>query len=171
LYSGRFDLLGQRNGRPIPRDEKTTKGIGPYWADQWALRNQFIGYVWACQQCGLDVQEVAVRGIAILVNDIKLVEHIQPYSAALIAKWHEQLRLDLWKIRRAWDAGYFDYNFADACTQYGSCAFMTPCGSATPESWLNNYEVRRWNPLLKNPTADTHGGATASSIAPVSSAT
>lgn len=161
LYSGRFDMLGQMNGRPIIRDEKTSKGIGDKWSEQWDLRSQFIGYTWACQQCGIPVEEVAVRGIAILVGDIKLTEAIKPYNAHLVRKWHEQLRRDLWRLRRAWDSGYFDYNFADACTAYGNCAFMTPCGSTTPESWLNNYEVRRWDPLKKNPTGDAAAASAA----------
>lgn len=152
LYGGRFDMLGQKpDGRPIPRDEKSTGAIGDSWSRQWALRGQFIGYTWACQQCGLDVTEVCVRGIGILVKSIKQVEHIQPYSNELIARWHEQLRRTCWNIRRSWDEGHWDFNFAEACTTFGNCIFMDSCTSHQPEMWLSDMEVRRWNPLEKNP--------------------
>ena len=58
IYAGRFDLLGVWNDRPIIRDEKTTTSIGSSWANQWGLRSQFMGYVWACQQSGIDLDTV-----------------------------------------------------------------------------------------------------------------
>lgn len=156
VYSGRFDMLGYHahSGRPIPLDHKTTGSIGQNWAEGWDLRNQFLGYVWACRQCGLDVDSVMVRGIAIQVKEIKHAEALKLYTNELLDRWHEQLRRDLWRIRKAHDEGYFDYNFGDACTAYGHCAFMPVCVSGQPESWLSNYVVRKWNPLLKNPIAD-----------------
>jgi hypothetical protein len=155
LYGGRFDMLGQKpDGTPIPRDEKTTgRSQGVDWARQWQLRSQFIGYVWACQQCGLNTSEVCVRGIAILKTAIRHTESIQSYSNDLIARWHEQLRRDMWRLRRAWDAGYWDYNMGETCTSYGNCIFLDSCTSRDPLMWLSDMEVRRWNPLEKNPVA------------------
>lgn len=158
LYSGRFDLLGSLNGRPVVRDEKTTgKGIGANWSDQWRLRSQFIGYTWACQQGGLDVDTVVVRGIAIQMKEIKHGEAVKTYTDSMRAKWLEQLRRDLWRLRRMYDESYFDYNLGDACTAYGNCIFMDAC-EAPPEheaSWLGNFVVRHWSPLTKNPIAES----------------
>lgn len=155
LYCGRFDMLGNISGRPVVRDEKTTgSSIGDRWAEQWDLRGQFLGYLWACKECGLDVNEVVVRGVGIQKTQIRQIEAVKSYSEHLIGKWKEQLRRDLWRVRRCWDEGYWDYNFADACTSYGSCVFTRVCQSATPESWLNEFEVKHWNPLNKNPIAE-----------------
>lgn len=155
IYTGRFDMLGSHHDRPIVCDEKTTgRSIGSEWARQWNLRNQFMGYVWACRQCGIPVDEVSVRGIAIQKTQIVHAEAIKTYSDSLIAKWHEQLRRDLWRIRRAHDEGYFDYNFGDTCTAYGNCVFMDACASDSPENWLSGFEVRHWNPLNKNPVEE-----------------
>lgn len=155
LYCGRFDMLGQRASRPgsvIPRDEKTTgSSIGADWASKWKLRSQFIGYVWALQQCGFTCDEVCVRGIGILKTKIVQIQDIQTYSQALIERWYEQLRRDLWKMRRCWDEGYWDFDLAEACTSYGNCIFMDSCTSRDPLNWLSEMEVRRWNPLFKNP--------------------
>lgn len=160
LYTGRFDLLGTYEGRPTPLDDKTTGGsIGQNWSESWDLRNQFLGYTWACQQCGLDVEGVLVRGIAIQKTQIVHAEAHKPYSKHLIARWYEQLRRDMWRLRRCWDEGYFDYNFADACTSYGNCVFMPVCQSATPENWLSSFEVRHWNPLNKNPIVGAANGS------------
>lgn len=152
LYTGRFDMLGSYSGRPCVRDEKTTGGsISQRWAEQWDLRAQFMGYVWACQQCGIDLDTVVVRGIAIQKTQIVHAEAIKVYSSTMIAKWKEQLRRDLWRLRRAYDERYFDYNFGDACTSYGNCVFTNVCSSVNPEAWLQEFEVRHWNPLVKNP--------------------
>lgn len=154
IYAGRFDMLGRWNDRLVVRDEKTTTSIGVDWANQWDLRAQFMGYVWACQQSGLDLDTVIVRGIGILKTKITQVEAIKHYPRFMIDRWHEQLRRDLWRIRRAWDALYFDWNLADACSSYGGCAFRDVCTSPSPERWMANYVVRHWNPLNRNPIAE-----------------
>jgi len=152
LYCGRFDMLGAMNGRPIPVDEKTSgRSADGNWAEQWNLRNQFMGYVWACQQCGLDVDSLLVRGTSILKTKIGQAEAIKTYPRGLLNRWHEQLRRDLWRLRRSWDSGYWDYNFGDTCTQYGNCIFMTSCQSENSDQWLQEFEIRRWDPLQKNP--------------------
>lgn len=157
IYTGRFDMLGQHEGRPIVRDEKTSgKTAGQNWAEQWDFRAQFIGYTWACRQAGLDTDSVCVRGVSILKTKRDTAEAFKTYSDLTRARWLEQLRRDLWRLRRAWDEQYFDINMGDACTAYGNCVFLTSC-VAPPEqeeSWLSNFETRRWNPLMKNPTVE-----------------
>src|SRR3990167_934203 len=155
IYSGRFDMLGTWSGRLIIVDEKTTKSIGSTWSEQWDLRSQFMGYCWACQQSGLQVDHVAVRGIGILKTKLTPAEAIKQYSASSIARWHEQLRRDLWRIRQAWDQQYCDFNLADSCTSYGGCSFRDLCASPDPSRWYSNFVVRRWNPLHKNPIDET----------------
>lgn len=155
LYTGRFDMLGSYQGRPCVVDDKTSgRSISSGWSDQWNLRNQFIGYTWACRQVGMDLDTVVPRGIAVLKTKIDFDEAIKTYSEALRTKWHEQLRRDLWRIRRAWDEMYFDYNLGDACTAYGNCIFMDMCRSENPEAWANEFVVSRWNPLEKNPVKE-----------------
>ena len=112
-----------------------------------------MGYKWACRQVGIDVGEVAVRGIAIQKTQIVHAEAIKPYPDELLGRWHEQLRRDLWKIRKAYDEDYFDYNFADSCTAYGLCSFLNVCASSNPQNWVTEFEERTWNPLSKNPVA------------------
>jgi hypothetical protein len=157
LYSGRFDGLGSYLGKPVPMDEKTTGGsISTGWDDKWTLRNQFMGYTWACQELEMAVDSVCVRGIAILKTKIDHAEAIKSYSNDLLARWLEQVRRDLWRIRQAWDTGYFDFNFAESCTSYGNCIFLNCCAASDEmrENWFNDFEVRRWNPLTKNPIAE-----------------
>lgn len=154
LYSGRFDMLGEMGRRPVVRDEKTTKSIGASWSGQWDLRSQFSGYCWACQQSGLDVDTVVIRGIGILKTKFHQVEAIKQYNALNISRWHEQLRRDLWRLVRMWNEEWWDYNLAESCSAYGGCAFKDLCNSPDETRWYDNYIVRRWNPLLKNPIAE-----------------
>ena len=153
VYSGRLDMLGTHMGHVVWRDEKSSKNnpnTNNNWSEQWDLRSQFIGYTWAMQQLGFDCQGGVVRGIGILKEKIGHAEAIKTYSDFVIQRWYEQLRRDLWRIRRAWDEQYWDFNLSDSCTAYGNCMFMRVCQSTTPESWLNEFEVRHWNPLHKD---------------------
>jgi hypothetical protein len=154
LYSGRLDRLGTWNGKVVGQDEKTTTSIGSTWASQWNLRSQFIGYCWALQQCNLDVDTIAVRGVGILKTKITLVEAMPTYNRFMIGRWHDQLRRDMWRLRRAHDEGHFDFNLAESCSAYGGCAFRDLCASPNEENWYSTYTVRRWNPLQKNPIAE-----------------
>lgn len=155
FYVGRFDMLGEYMGLPIIEDDKTgSTGFYANWSEKWDLRSQFIGYTWACQELGIAVDTVAVRGIGILKELIHHAEAIKPYSNDLRAKWLEQLRRDLIRLVAAYKEGYWDYNLGESCTAYSNCIFLTPCASNDPDPWLQNFEVRRWNPLSKDPTKE-----------------
>lgn len=150
IYCGRFDMLGSYLGRPCIRDEKTTKYAGATWADQWDLRAQFMGYVWACQQSGFDLDTVVIRGIVIQKTQIKQLEAIKIFPQFMIDRWYEQLVRDLQKISRCWHEGYFDYNFGESCTSYSGCTYRSICRSANPEAWMQEYKILRWNPLKRS---------------------
>lgn len=161
VYVGRADLLGQYQGRPVIRDEKTSGRLDSNWAEKWDLRAQFLGYVWAARQAGLDINTVAVRGVIITKTMIRQVESIKVYSDHLLDLWYLQLQRDLWRLRRCWDDQFFDFNLGESCTQYGSCIFMPLCQSPTPENWYSNFEVRRWNPIQLNPVDPDQSSAAA----------
>lgn len=151
LYAGRFDLLGRYNDRPCVRDEKTTAYAGDKWSDQWDLRAQFMGYVWACQQCGIPLDTVVVRGIVIQKTQIKQIEAVKIFPDYMIDRWYRQLAADLHRLVNCWNNGYFDYNFGDSCNAYGSCIFTSVCRAKEPIIWMSEYQISRWNPLLRVP--------------------
>lgn len=156
LYSGRFDLLGSYLNRPIVRDEKTAKSAPAYWAEQWDLRAQFLGYVWAVEQVlGIECEQVAVRGVIIQVEEIRQLESIKLYTRALVKRWLFQLSRDLNRLVDCWNAGYFDFDFGETCTSYGLCPYFHSCRAADPEMWLTDFTITHWNPLQKDPLAET----------------
>ena len=107
-------MLGSYQGRPCVKDDKTTgSSIGRQWASQWDLRSQFIGYKWACQQCGINVQEVVVRGIAIQKEQFVHAKAIKQYTNELVGRWLIQLKRDLNRLVTCYDEGFFDYNFGE----------------------------------------------------------
>lgn len=154
IYCGRFDMLGTYMGRPCIKDDKTTKQAGPTWADQWALRSQFIGYCWATSQFGIPIDTTIIRGVVIQKTQIRQLEAIQIYPKYIIDRWYYQLRSDLVKLVNCYELDYWDYNLAESCTAYGGCAFTPICSAREPNAWLSGYSVARWNPLLKNPIAE-----------------
>lgn len=148
VYCGRIDALGRYEGKPVVRDEKTSgASASTYWADKWTLRGQFMGYIWAMQQLGFDIDTVVTRGVGILKTKIDLQEAITPYTRDQIRNWYVQLGHDLHRLVKCWNDGYFDYNFGNACTDFGSCMFMDVCKSSHPESWYSNFQINHWNPL------------------------
>lgn len=147
VYCGRFDMLGSYLGRPCIRDEKTTKYAGATWADQWDLRAQFMGYVWACMESGFDLDTVVVRGIVIQKTQIKQLEAIKIFPRFMIDRWFRQMQRDLVRITDCWREGYFDYNFGESCTMYSGCVYRSVCRSQQPEAWMQEYKQLRWNPL------------------------
>ena len=88
IYSGRFDRLGQWNGRPVIQDEKTTTSIGANWSNQWQLRAQLCGYVWACRRVGIPVDTVCIRGVGILKTKFHQVEAMITFADWEIERWH-----------------------------------------------------------------------------------
>ena len=125
-----------------------------YFLIRYKGKTLVTGNTWACQQLGIAVDSVAVRGIGIQMTQISHAEAIKPYSNHLRALWLEQLRRDLWRLVTAWNEGYFDYNFGESCNAYGNCMFIQPCQSLDPEPWLKTFDVRRWNPIAQDPTKE-----------------
>lgn len=158
VYGGRFDLLGRWQTLPTVVDEKTTGSFGPGWAEQWGLRNQFLGYTWAARQYGHEVGQVLIRGIAIQKTDIKFLQAPAFYSDYLIDRWYSQLVIDLNRFADAYRAGRFNFNFGDTCSSYGGCSFTDLCKARTPEEWFSNFSRRDWHPLAKNPEEKKEGG-------------
>jgi len=151
IYTGRFDLLGRRDDRPVVRDEKTAQRLESNWAEKWDLRSQFLGYCWALQRDGIACNTVVVRGVIITLTTIRQVEAIKIYPQALIDRWFTQLGRDLHRLTSCWTDGYFDYNLGDTCTAYSHCPYIPLCSSPAPDRWYETYEIRRWNPLSRNP--------------------
>ena len=150
VYTGRFDLLGVRDGRPTIRDEKTAQRLESNWAEKWDLRSQFLGYCWALQHSAIPCNTVVIRGVIITKTSIRQVEAIKLYPQTLINLWRHQLHRDITRLATSWREGYFDYNLGDTCTAYSHCPYIPLCSSPTPENWYPSYEVRRWNPLSRH---------------------
>ncbi len=153
VFCGRVDLLGEYLGQPVSVDEKTSASLGSGFAKKWAMRGQFLGYSWALRQAGIDVQTAVVRGTQFLVNDIKHLEVIQPFSPKLISEWYDEMLYTLEAMTSMWNLGHFHKNFGDACTAFNRpCEYTILCTAPDREQiWYPDFKVRKWNPLLRNP--------------------
>lgn len=154
VYAGRFDLLGEWQGLPTICDEKTASSFGENWAAQFDLRSQFLGYTWACRTFGIPVEQILVRGIAILKTDIRYLQVIKHYPTYLIDRWHRQTVHDLNRMAAAYETGQFNFNLGDACSSFGGCSFTELCKSRDPKEWFSMFVERNWSPLRKNPEGE-----------------
>ncbi len=152
IYAGRFDMLGQLDQILMVVDEKTTgRTLNAEWSKGWSIRSQFLGYVWACQQHGYDVQTVLVRGCSIQSKGCAYTQSFVPAPHHLVAKWEHQLHRDVRRMLDCHAAGYWDYNLGDACKNpltSHSCSFQPLCEATKREDWIGLYKVLEpWSPL------------------------
>jgi hypothetical protein len=154
LYAGRADMIATYAGALTVYDDKTTSALGPSWGYQWQRRSQFSAYAWAARAYGIPVTQVIVRGIAILKTSIN---HAQIPTIRLqhhVDEWHRQVKADIQRAIDMWKRGWWDKNLSDSCASFGSCQFMQPCMSKTPEDWLKgpDYQQRIWDPVNRTET-------------------
>lgn len=149
LYAGRFDLIGKHSGLPVIRDDKTTSRFTYQWEEQWGLRSQFLGYCWAMQTLGFNIDTVVIRGVAILKTEIQHKELIKQFPRFLIDRWLVHIQRDLRRLIDSYETRVWDYSLGNACTNYGGCPYRVLCESQQPEQWANSFIVRHWNPLVR----------------------
>jgi len=181
LYSGRCDLVGQRNGEVAVVDEKTTKSLGPSFYRKWGMRGQFLGYCYAVNKLGVDCEAAIIRALCIQVTDLKLEEVRVPVPYYKQERWWETTNNKLRELVGRWEwmqdrrtslvrdnyrdrvefnqaqnkvsHGCWSHAFAEACEQYGGCSFKTLCSREYPHLHYGGYDTRIWDPLAKDPTA------------------
>lgn len=151
LYCGRFDMLAECGGALFVYDDKTTGSIGSHWADQWTLRSQFTGYVWAAKSFGYPVAGALVRGIAIQKTQFKFATATPMRANWQIDQWYLQVQNDLEQIAYCYAKKYWPVNLDAACEAFGGCPYRALCTQQDPEKWLEpNYIVNKWDPLQAN---------------------
>lgn len=150
IYCGRFDMIGQLDGIPVIRDDKTASFLDAKWSDKWSLRAQFLGYCFAMQKLGFAIDTVVVRGVAIQKTQIKHAEAVKSYPQFLIQRWLEQTRRDLTRLLSAFQLNDFSFDLGESCTAYGGCPYLDLCKSSEPERWFSNFVETTWNPLRRN---------------------
>lgn len=150
IFTGRFDMLGiYNNERMVIVDEKTTSSLGASWANQWKLRGQFMGYIWACQQLGYKVDTVFVRGIGLLKTQVNFLTALEQFPQWMIERWFTETCNKLHTLNWIATHNEWRYSFGDACTSYGGCQYNTLCMANQPEQWMSQYAVEVWDPLHK----------------------
>lgn len=157
LFGGKIDLLGKYRGVPAVVDEKTTTALGSTYASKWQMRGQFLGYCWATREgLGIKCSDAVVRATAIRKTGCDHLEVFQPYSEHLIERWYEQLELTLERIVDCARRESWPYDFGDSCASYGVCPYTLLCTSKSgrESQWFTDYDVRHWNPVLKNPVGE-----------------
>lgn len=152
LYGGRFDMFAEIDSILHIVDDKTTGASFSFsWSEGWALRNQFLGYIWAARQHGFNVSKVLVRGISVLKTKMDFAQALAHFPQHILDRWFFQVQRDLNRITTQANEGYFDYNLGDTCTSFGGCPFNTVCSAGHPEEWFSMFAKRDWDPVRQNP--------------------
>lgn len=175
FFAGRADMLAQSEpGSCYVLDEKTTKGIGYSWKDQWAMRGQFYGYTWAAREYGFPCVGAVIRGIGIQQTQYAFAEAVQLYTKTQLDRWKSEMLLkvqrmvdnfsrmvdeinsqppgheDLRKMHNNWRM-----SFGDACSSYGGCQYVPLCLSDTPWEIYQHMDQRVWEPMEQDPSKNS----------------
>jgi hypothetical protein len=155
LYSGRFDMLGIRDGVLFVEDDKTTSQLGATWTAQWDLNSQFTGYCWAAQAFNFPVAGAIIRGTSILKNGYGDAQAIVYRPQWILDRWYNQLLLDVTRMIEDWKCNSFGYALGASCSSYSGCEYKRLCLTQDQDSILSIYfQQRHWNPLAKDPEAE-----------------
>ena len=155
LYGGRFDMLGTINDEVYIVDEKTTSmGFGTSWAEQWQLRNQFLGYTWAVRRDGVPRAKVLVRGVGIHPTNTAYTQALASYPEHLLDRWIRALLNTVQQMCKCWklmaDEGpeAWPRVFGSPCHAYNrQCAYAPMCLAREPEDYASMYVVHHWSPI------------------------
>lgn len=161
LYSGRIDMLGERNGLLYAVDDKTTGAMGDKWAAQWKMRWQFLAYLWALRELGYNPAGFLVRGLCIQQTQFKHMEVPVAFHQRTFDLWHMNMlhqleslvaayqhSKSLWPDPSCWQV--WGRAFGQCCEH---CEMIEPCTADDPWDVLDSWPVRFWNPTLKDPTS------------------
>lgn len=151
LYSGRFDMLAEREGALFVEDDKTASQLGSQWMRNWILDAQMTGYCYAARAFGYPVVGAILRGVSILKGKYGHAQAIVYRPEWQIERWRENLEETIRQMVTAWERKRYLYALdKSSCNSYGGCSFHQLCESQNPERWIEvNFQPRNWNPLGK----------------------
>jgi hypothetical protein len=150
LYAGRCDWVATQDGGQtlFLVDDKTTGAFRQTWAEDWQLRGQFYGYMWAAYEYGIPVAGTIVRGTCLQLTQIKHLSALVTYEEWKVRRWYTHLCYTIERMLEGWHCNYWEMAMSDACTSYGGCPYARLCGVKKPEPWIDlYYERREWTPL------------------------
>lgn len=151
LITGRFDMFGLLRGeRLVILDEKTSQQLGGQWIQRWRMRSQFTTYTWLAQTFGHKVDTSIVRGIAFYKHNYATAEAIVYRQQWHVDMWYENVIRIVKRMVEQWERGVFDMALGEACASYGGCMYQDLCDTPDPQSWLGQYKVEFWNPLVRH---------------------
>jgi hypothetical protein len=101
-------------------------------------------------------------------QSINFAEGIYSRPQWQIDQWLRQLQIDVDGMVRSYDEMCerisigdgkphlaFNQAFDSACSAYAGCPFVELCDSPDPTPWYDNYEVRVWDPLMRQVDEDS----------------
>ena len=146
-YYGRFDQIVQSDYGLLGCDEKTGSQFDKNWSAKWALRGQFLGYIFGARSAGINLSGMLARGLIFQRTQFHFPEALILPPEVLINDYYHQLEYDVKYMVGCWNNNFWPQNFSEACTSFGGCHFSKLCESPTPEAWFTTYNIERWDPV------------------------
>lgn len=149
LYCGRFDMIGQYQKCAFIIDEKTTKQLGPTYANQFRLRAQLLGYAYSARYNDVNIIGFIVRSVCIRKTGFdtrEILGYTEPWK---LDRWWDLTNRTIRRMIGDWRAEEWDLAMGDACNAYGGCQYLDICTSKVPSREHEKYAIVKWNPLAR----------------------
>jgi len=160
VYCGRMDMLARDRdtGAIVVVDEKTASRFTDSWFSKWDMDTQLTGYLYVASAFGTDdlPPQGQIRGIGISNLGPTFVRTAIHRTKHAIDLWWMQLVRDLKEMRNAFKdlvnmESNFAYRMGESCYTYQRpCEYTRLCTSPNPDAFLDQYEVRFWNPVNRS---------------------
>lgn len=153
LYCGRLDMLANMIGdleALFGEDDKTCSSFFNF-SEKWRMRYQFMGYVWAGKESGLELSGMIIRGMQLSLTKLDTLQDIRQFAPWKIERWYAQMLRDVRGIIECWVKDEWDYNYSESCLSYNGCVYVNPCDSIDHEAALlqGGYVANEWSPLVQ----------------------
>lgn len=157
IWTGRIDMVYQRESRLYVMDHKTTSVMGPSYFKEFELSSQVHGYVWATQQLtgqridGFVVNALAMRKPTKTGKAFELLRHIVPIDQSLVEEWKSDTLTIISDFVNMAERSHFPKHTKWCVGKYGVCEYATVCGLPPTQRdsilYSPAYRPVTWSPL------------------------
>jgi hypothetical protein len=165
IWSGRIDLVVERQGGIYPVDHKTTSIMGPQFADDKLRSSQMLGYAWATTRFLASVGDprpfhgMLINAVCMRSKGFERQLYVLPYTMWQLEQWQLEtlviLQTTLSRLLHTLGNCFLCPCRTSCVTKYGKCSHFDLCqlGPDASERLVLDeafYEDDTWSPLKED---------------------
>jgi hypothetical protein len=157
VWTGRIDLLYERESRLYIMDHKTTSMMGPSYFKEYEHSSQVLGYMWSVRELigraphAFVVNALGIRKPTKTGKGIELERQIVMPDVSLVDEWHDTTLNIVAEIIHNSETDIWPKHYKACVGKYGACEYFNVC-TLPPEQrnmmlGSGNFKPVTWTPL------------------------